>query len=243
MLALLLCEDHPKWKHFPSRVEALVGQSVQVYRCFDGEFPPVLPARTIVSGSHYSVHDGFPWIQRLYETLRGAARRPDVRVVGLCFGCQAMACALGGSVGRREGGFRYGVERVTLGERGLLWRGAQSPPPLPPHATLHLPTSHGEVVTRLPPSALSLASSEGAAHEIFQVGEHGNLLGVQCHPELVAEDLVQCIAPSLVANGKIDEREAARAAAALAEEAVAQDSARLGGALLAFLDGARQKAS
>ena len=110
-----------------------------------------------------------------------------------------------------DGRFCYGVEEIALdGPRAA--RLGLTP-------TLRLLESHGEQVTRLPPTAELLGSSAGPPHEVFVAGA-GNVLCVQAHPEFTPELMGARIAPALRDKGRLsaaelEERRHAPAAAAL----------------------------
>lgn len=132
----------------------------------------------IVSGSHYNVTDeaDHPWMASLFRMLREAhAHGAAVRTVGVCFGCQAIAHALGGEVRANEASprFRYGATFLQVADE---LRRASFPTPR------WVLKSHGQSVARLPPGARLLASSETTPYESFVVG---NMLAVQFHPEFV----------------------------------------------------------
>lgn len=141
----------------------------------------------LISGSPKSVVDdaGSPLVRNLLVFLRAAALRGGVPVIGLCFGSQAIAAALGGRVQRNPSGrFRLGIERIdwSRAARALFGLDARPEPTV-------LVQSHGECVTQLPPDGVLLASSDTAAHEIFLAQER--FLGIQGHPEVDNEFLQQ----------------------------------------------------
>ena len=171
-----------------------------------GEYSGVL-----ITGSHFSAVDPtLPWLDGLFASIRAAAAAPDVRVLGCCFGAQAVAVALGGAVGANpDGRFCYGVEEIALdGPRAARLL----PEALPP--TLRLLESHGEQVTRLPPTAELLGSSAGTPHEIFVAGG-GNVLCVQAHPEFTPELMGARIAPALRDKGRLSAAELEERAAGM----------------------------
>lgn len=144
----------------------------------------------ILSGSEKSVVDDAqtPFVARLLEWLHRTAETSSSPVLGICFGAQALATALGGQVGRNpDGSFRLGVEQ-------LAWDATadrQRWPELGADAVLV--ASHGECVLALPPDATALASSRTIAHEIFLVGNR--FLGIQGHPEMSIRDLQEGFMP------------------------------------------------
>lgn len=141
----------------------------------------------LISGSPQSVVDDAdtPLVKNLLEFLRTAAQRGDVPVVGLCFGAQAIAAALGGQVGRNPTGvFKLGVDSLVWNAQAQALLGTElaSQPAV-------LVQSHGECVQRLPEGGVVLASSKTIPHEVFLV--NGQFLGIQGHPEVDRQFLQQ----------------------------------------------------
>ncbi|MEO6879943.1 MAG: glutamine-hydrolyzing GMP synthase [Mycobacteriaceae bacterium] len=129
------------------------------------------PAAVILSGGPSSVYaDGAP---RLDPALFDAG----VPVLGICYGFQAMAGALGGTVahtGTREYG-RTELSAVGQDRRGVLH--ADLPP------TQQVWMSHGDAVTAAPEGFTVTASSAGAPVAAFE-NLARRLAGVQYHPEV-----------------------------------------------------------
>lgn len=126
----------------------------------------------IVTGSASSVTERAPWMLRT-EAYLAEAVRAGHPVLGICFGHQLLGQALGGSVERNPRGRELGTVRLTvLVDDPLLERGIE---PALVHAT------HRDSVTRLPPSARLLATTELEPHAAVRFGERA--WGVQFHPE------------------------------------------------------------
>lgn len=126
------------------------------------------PAAIILSGGPASVYaDGAPGVDpRLFDL--------GVPVLGICYGFQAMAVALGGTVaqtGLRE----YGRTPVDVCEAGVLLSGSAA------EQTTWM--SHGDAVHAAPAGFSVLASSVGAPVAAFE-DESRRLYGVQWHPEV-----------------------------------------------------------
>jgi GMP synthase (glutamine-hydrolysing) len=155
---------------------------------------PTSVAGIVVTGSSAMVTDREPWSERTAEWLATAVRL-EAPVLGICYGHQLLAHALGGTVEDNPRGRQIGTIDVTLvPEAGEdpLFSGFES--------VLHVPVSHRQVVTRLPAGARRLASTPHDPNHAFSFGPRA--WGVQFHPEFDAE----------IVRGYIDaRREALRA--------------------------------
>ena len=78
---------------------------------------------------------------------------------------------------------------------------------------LHVLSSHGDCVLRLPEGADLLAQSPSAAVELWALGK--DVFAQQCHPECSASQMEQLILPALVASSKLAAADAASIAAAM----------------------------
>ncbi len=153
------------------------GETWHVYDVEHGIFPENVSRYDgfVVTGSRYSAYEDRPWIRRLRDLVRGIHER-SIRLVGVCFGHQAIALALGGDVGLNPKGWDIGLIEWTLTEaaRGLA-SFRQAPDPV------RILVSHMDVVTRLPEGAVRLAWSDRTEVEAFAVGS--SVLSMQGHPE------------------------------------------------------------
>ena len=139
----------------------------------------------IISGSHAMVTEHPGWSKRTVEWLLGAVER-QVPILGICYGHQLLAYALGGEVGDNPNGCEFGTVEIKLHEnaRGDKLFGGFSTPIL-----AHV--SHAQSVLRLPDTATLLASSDMDRNQAFVVGN--SAWGVQFHPEFDAEIVIEYI--------------------------------------------------
>jgi GMP synthase (glutamine-hydrolysing) len=126
------------------------------------------PAAIVLSGGPASVYA--PGAPRLDPALFTAG----VPVFGICYGFQAMAAALGGTVAR-TGAREYGNTALTVTEPGVLLAD------LPARQPVWM--SHGDAVSEPPPGFAVTATSEGAPVAAFEDPVRC-LAGVQFHPEV-----------------------------------------------------------
>jgi GMP synthase (glutamine-hydrolysing) len=143
----------------------------------DGRLPGRATADAwIITGARSSVLDDDPRVGRLLEWIRGAVEE-DVPLLGVCYGHQAVAAALGGRVERHPAGWELGTVEVELTDAGRsdpLFVGF--PPRFP------VQTTHEDQVVEPPPGATTLAWNEHSPFQALAVGRACRT--VQFHPEV-----------------------------------------------------------
>ncbi len=136
-------------------------------------------AGIIVTGSGAMVTDHLAWSEDTAAWLRDAVAA-QVPVLGVCYGHQLLAYALGGQVGDHPRGREVGtieLERLPAADGDPLFDAA--PARFRAHAT------HQQAVLELPDGALRLAAS---AHDPNQALRFGACAwGLQFHPEFSVE--------------------------------------------------------
>ncbi len=148
-------------------------------RCFDvrnGEFPALVNAcdAYLTTGSRYSAYDDEAWIKTLKEFV-WQLREAEKPFVGICFGHQILAEALGGKVEKAESGWGVGVHRVKVVQ--------PEPWMIPEQSVCGLQFMHQDQVIRLPEESVVLGRTEHCPVAMFRVGR--GMLGIQPHPEFV----------------------------------------------------------
>lgn len=153
------------------------------------------PAALVISGSAASLCDEEPWMVELQGRLADLAAR-GTPMLGICFGHQLLAQALGGEVARSPKGLEMGTVTVSPRLPHPLLDGIEG--------DFEVNACHRDTVSRLPAGARSLAASEREPHQVIDFGRA--CLGVQFHPELDAAAMRGYIEArrELIAHEKLD---------------------------------------
>ena len=174
----LLIPGHP-----PAEIRAQVGEYAEMYErllsghgfdfarwaVVDNVFPegPEAADGWLIGGSRHGVYEDHDWIAPLEALIHAivAAGRP---LVGVCFGHQVIAKALGGRVEKFAGGWAVGRTFYDFGD-----------------AELALNAWHQDQVVTLPEGAEVIAANGFCRHAGIRIGDA--VLSVQPHPEYDAE--------------------------------------------------------
>lgn len=173
----------------------------------------------LITGSPAGVYDDDPWIAPLMDFIRSAADA-GVPQVGICFGHQIMAEALGGKVIKSPKG--WGIGRHTYEIRACPDWLADCP------ATVSVGVSHQDQVVVLPPGATLLATSQFTPIAAIDYA-HTPAISFQCHPEFSA---AYCAALYTIRKGGALSEEAVDAA--IQSLCLPLDTQRLGKWITAF---------
>ncbi len=164
------------------------GFSFRVWDLCLGEFPESHRDcdSWVITGSPASVYDPLAWIAPLEQLIRDISQARQ-GLVGICFGHQIIAQALGGVVKKAKAGWGLGVDHYLPTEKGVVLLGAES------H---YLHVIHQDQVVVLPEGAKPLAGSEFCPYGMLSYNAH--TFTVQAHPEFSREymhALLPAIAP------------------------------------------------
>ena len=136
-------------------------------------------AGVVITGSHEMVTDRQPWSERAASWLQEVVAH-GVPTLGICYGHQLLAHALGGEVGDNPNGREFGTVTVKLEAEA-----ADDPLLGGLPARLPVQVCHTQSALALPAGARRLAHGDRDANQAFVVGEAA--WGVQFHPEFDAE--------------------------------------------------------
>jgi GMP synthase-like glutamine amidotransferase len=183
-VGLLMCGHvDPKSVHiagdYPELFGGLLGpHGVELvrYDLDEGRFPDALDECDgwLCSPSRLSTYDDAPWLADA-EALHREIVAKEAKYVGICFGHQLLAQALGGRVVRSDDGWRVGVQTYDVV--------APQPWMDPPLARFALLASHQDQVVDVPADAVVIASAPSCPVAGLAVGERA--WTIQGHPEFV----------------------------------------------------------
>ena len=213
--AVLVCEDAQKWggqKVIGERYKNILKRVSDVEWCTFDACGGRVPSKEdldryqgyVVTGSHYSANDDKEWIRKVERFISSIANKsPAPRMVGICFGHQLLAKALGGTVGPNPTGkFVLKSEEVKANENvdvnpvvSKVFR----------NGPLRLLESHSECVTELPPGAVNVAESGSCKNEMVLFSD--SILGLQSHPECFPQEFEEKVIQSLLDSKLLTEEE------------------------------------
>jgi GMP synthase-like glutamine amidotransferase len=213
----------PRFGTYPDMFKRLLGPDAYDWRVFaadEGEYPEAPEAcdAYIVTGSAAGVYDDDPWIARLLDFLRSAKGR--AKLVGVCFGHQAMAQAFGGRVVKSPDGWGIGEHDYRIVRREP-WMDAA--------AHVRMPASHQDQVVEAPPAADVVAASDFTPFAMLAWRDQP-AISMQPHPEFepaYAKALIEARRGKVYADDEADR--------AIASLDLPDDRARVAGWIRAFL--------
>jgi GMP synthase-like glutamine amidotransferase len=159
--------NHGDFDAMFARILAPHGVSFDTYDVVDGIFPdgPEAADAWLLTGSKHGAYENHAFIKTLEALIRDIHASPK-RMVGICFGHQIVAQALGGTVEKFDGGWaigRTGYDFDGLGE-------------------IHLNAWHQDQVTQKPKGAQVIARNNFCETAGLLYGD--SILTVQPHPEI-----------------------------------------------------------
>lgn len=161
MFAALFGEVRPTW-------------SMRVYDVLKLELPQELEECDgfLITGSQYSTYEDLPWIptlEKFIQRCHGAQKK----LLGICFGHQIIAQALGGESSFSDRGWGVGVIAHNIDEP-LFFLGHKPD-------DFRIIYSHQDQVKKLPEGAKRLGGNDHCPIGMYQIGRH--IWCCQGHPE------------------------------------------------------------
>ena len=171
-----LQEKHGNQDNFYRRIFQETNQDVtiEIYDVTQFTYPKSLNECDgyIITGSKLSVYDNVRWIKELEEFVTDLFlnKRP---LLGVCFGHQLIAKALGGEVKKADIGWVLGVQSYEF-KTNYPWLEYMN-------EDVQLIHSHQDQVMRLPERATLVASNKHVPNSMYYIEDH--VMCMQGHPE------------------------------------------------------------
>ncbi len=186
--AILKCDEvmevfRPPFNDYSDMIQdmfAAVDDSIEfdIFDCRAGHYPdqPESYDFFITTGSRAGVYEDTPWIRQLIDFVKQLDRLQK-KLIGICFGHQIIAEAMGGQVKKSDKGWGVGIARNRI---------VASPDWMQPNKSeLNILASHQDQIVTLPASASVIAESDFCPYFFVQWSDH--FISVQGHPEWQAE--------------------------------------------------------
>ncbi|MCP5097431.1 MAG: GMP synthase [Chloroflexi bacterium] len=157
------------------------------YAVTQGKLPDSVDAcdAYVITGSPKGVYDSDLWIAELAQFIRDSYQAKK-KLVGICFGHQILAHALGGHAEKSEKGKSFGYKQFDIyGEKSWMTTKPD---------TCGLYFAHQDQVVKLPPGAERLAGNAFCENMMYTIDNRA--LGIQGHPEFTNE-IMQDLLPGV----------------------------------------------
>ena len=171
-----LSQKHGEYPAMFERFLSNYGFEFEAYAVVSGDFPASIKACDgwLITGSRHGAYENHPWIPKL-EALIREIHAAELPLVGVCFGHQIIAQALGGKVEKFGG----------------LWGVGHNEYHHPDGTSSRLLAMHQDQVVELPPGATVTATSDFCKYA--GLSYKGKTISIQPHPEFTPEFMTDLI--------------------------------------------------
>jgi GMP synthase-like glutamine amidotransferase len=160
--------------------------SIQVFSPIRGHFPEHVGQcdAWLVTGSKFGAYEDFDWIHKLRAFLADAYEQ-DCAIVGICFGHQILAEALGGKVIKSPKGWGCGAHRYEWQDKPDWVSKAEQAAGKKGRSSFVIQAYHQDQVIDLPKDAKIIARSEFCDYAALAYQDKA--ISFQGHPEFAAD--------------------------------------------------------
>jgi GMP synthase-like glutamine amidotransferase len=177
---LLREELAPRFDPYPVMFERLIGLSghefeFESFSVIRGEMPESIYDCDgwLITGSRHGVYENLGWMMLLQDFIRELAKA-GIPLIGVCFGHQIIAQALGGEVVKSDKGWSVGPQRYRI-DQAPSWMKDEP-------QSVDIYAYHQDQIERLPQSAQVFSSSDFCPYAGLSYGD--SIISVQAHPEI-----------------------------------------------------------
>ncbi|KAI8587035.1 class I glutamine amidotransferase-like protein [Geranomyces variabilis] len=170
-----------------------VNLEIEAFNVVEGQYPVDISnfSAFVLTGSKYSAYEDLDWINKLKRFMQRVDAESTAKVVGVCFGHQIVAEALGGKVVKNPAGWEVGWTPTTLTPLGetTLRTGMK---------VHNVHQMHQDHVSVLPPGFKVLASTDKCPIQMAVRGDR--YLTIQGHPEFTAGVVTEIVKARQASN-------------------------------------------
>lgn len=184
-----------KYRSYPDMIADLIKTSApkqwsfRSYAVLDSDLPaaPDECDAWLISGSKFGAYEDLDWIHALEEFLRQAFATA-VPIIGICFGHQILAQALGGRVIKSDKGWGLGASSYRWTEKKPDWLAKT---PLADREQFVIQALHQDQVIEIPEGASIIARNDFCPVAALAYGDRA--ISFQGHPEFSADYVADLI--------------------------------------------------
>ena len=202
----------------------------RTYSVVRGEFPESVDDCDgwLITGSRHGAYEELDWMLKLETFIRELVAR-QIPLVGICFGHQIVAKALGGEVVKSEKGWSVGVSTYAItGKHPWMEQTSDD---------IRIYSFHQDQVVQLPAGAEIFLSSEFCPNAGYTYGD--SVMTIQAHPEF--EEIYEVTLLNLYAGNIVPRPAAEKALRWIDESAEKADTQLLAEWIVAFMKSANRR--
>ena len=180
-LAVLNCDEikpsfSEKFGQYPAMFETALNNldiryNIVSYDIQKGIYPKNISENHvyIITGSQSAVYEKHDWLENLFEFIREINKK-EIGLIGICFGHQAIAHALGGNVEKAKSGWHIGLKPLEVQDNELFMK-----------RSYQLIFNHQDQVINPPSNAVCIGATKHCRYALMIIGKH--IISCQGHVE------------------------------------------------------------
>ena len=184
-LAVLNCDEikpsfSEKFGQYPAMFETALNNldiryNIVSYDIQKGIYPKNIAENDvyIITGSQSAVYEKHDWLENLFEFIKEINKK-EIGLIGICFGHQVIAHALGGNVEKAKSGWHIGLKPLEVQDNELFMK-----------RSYQLIFNHQDQVINPPSNAVCIGATEHCKYALMIIGKH--IISCQGHVEFSKE--------------------------------------------------------
>lgn len=175
-----LTKDHGEYSDMFIDLLSAINPSLtfSIYDIERHQFPQMLSEcdAYLITGSRHGAYEKHSWIPPLEQLIRSIKSNPTIKLLGICFGHQIIAQALGGEVKKSSKGWGLGVSTTNVSTDSIpVWANLNK------KEQLNLIVIHQDQVIEAPKHSHVILKNDFCPNYMLNIAP--NILTIQGHPE------------------------------------------------------------